>query len=120
LDAEFKPPNDIQIGGRKISGSAQKRKSGVILQHGTIILELDREKMFGSLKTESRSESMTSLAEALGRMVSMDEIKTAITHGFESVLGKKAVSSELAENEKLAIDELIIEKYGNQDWNFKR
>jgi lipoate-protein ligase A len=38
---EFKPVNDIQMWGRKISGSAQKRTRNCVLQHGTILLRVD-------------------------------------------------------------------------------
>jgi lipoate-protein ligase A len=37
LRAEFKPVNDVLVNGKKISGSAQTRRGGVILQHGTLM-----------------------------------------------------------------------------------
>jgi lipoate-protein ligase A len=33
--------SDVTIGGRKVSGSAQRRDWGVILQHGTLLLRYD-------------------------------------------------------------------------------
>ena len=35
IKAEFKPINDIVVGNKKISGNAQTRRGGVLLQHGT-------------------------------------------------------------------------------------
>ena len=41
LKAEFAPANDITVGGRKISGCAQVRRRGSVLQHGTLLLKND-------------------------------------------------------------------------------
>jgi len=50
LDAKFVPINDITIKGKKISGNAQSRKQGKIIQHGTILLDVDADEMFKVLK----------------------------------------------------------------------
>ena len=41
LKGEFVPLNDVLVGGKKISGNAQTRKRGCMLQHGTILLDVD-------------------------------------------------------------------------------
>src|SRR5919198_6463599 len=53
FDASFVPLNDIVVNGKKVSGSAQTRKNGVLLQHGTLLLDLDVDKMFSVLKVPS-------------------------------------------------------------------
>jgi len=50
LNASFKPINDIIVNNKKISGNAQTRKRGVLLQHGTILIDVDLNKMFSLLK----------------------------------------------------------------------
>ena len=50
FDAKFSPLNDIIVGGRKVCGNAQTRKNGAMLQHGTMLLGVDVEKMFSLLK----------------------------------------------------------------------
>ena len=50
ISASFRPINDVIVGQRKISGSAQTRRRGVLTQHGTILYRLDREAMFSVLK----------------------------------------------------------------------
>ncbi|MER2260178.1 MAG: lipoate--protein ligase family protein, partial [Priestia megaterium] len=37
---------ELVVEGRKIAGSAQTRQKGVILQHGSILLEIDEDKLF--------------------------------------------------------------------------
>src|SRR4030042_1633761 len=41
----------LLIQGKKISGNAQARRKGVILQHGTILLDVDADLMYTILKT---------------------------------------------------------------------
>ena len=50
IGAEFKPINDIIANGKKISGNAQTRRNGVLLQHGTLLYDLDVRTMFTLLK----------------------------------------------------------------------
>lgn len=50
IDASFKPINDILVDGKKVSGNAQTRKNGVLLQHGTLLLDVDIDLMFSYLK----------------------------------------------------------------------
>ncbi len=45
MAAEHKPLNDVVVHGRKISGSAQTRKAGFVLQHGTVIVDSDLDLM---------------------------------------------------------------------------
>ena len=46
LQASFVPLNDVVVAGKKISGNAQTRREKAILQHGTVLLGVDVEKMF--------------------------------------------------------------------------
>jgi lipoate-protein ligase A len=50
IESEYVPINDIITGGRKISGNAQTRKLETVLQHGTILMDVDVDKMFSLLK----------------------------------------------------------------------
>jgi lipoate-protein ligase A len=96
--ARFVPVNDIVAGGRggrKISGNAQTRRMGCILQHGTVLLDLDVDLMFELLrvpqeKTKGRiiadvKSRVTSL-RALGAAASFDEAAAALAEGFRRTL----------------------------------
>jgi lipoate-protein ligase A len=93
--ARFAPVNDIIAGDRKISGSAQTRRMGCVLQHGTVLLDLDvdlmfellrvpREKMKGRLAADTKSR-VTSL-RTLGAAVSFGEAAAALAEGFRRAL----------------------------------
>ncbi len=130
ISSEFKPINDVQIDGKKVSGSAQLRKWGALLQHGTVILELDRERMFSYLRINGEKlkkqgivrpqDRMTSLSEAAGRPFSREDVKEALVKGFEEEFRVSIVSGELTSREKEEIGRLVEEKYGNPEWNYRR
>ncbi|PNX48602.1 MAG: lipoate--protein ligase, partial [Thermoplasmata archaeon M9B1D] len=50
INSEYVPINDIIYNGKKISGNAQTRKLKTVLQHGTVILDVDVDKMFSVLR----------------------------------------------------------------------
>lgn len=55
LPWEWISPNNIYIEGRKVSGSAQARKKGGLLHHGTLLVSCDLERMQFLLKDGGRS-----------------------------------------------------------------
>ncbi|MFH0816806.1 MAG: biotin/lipoate A/B protein ligase family protein [Methanobacteriota archaeon] len=130
VEAEFKPVNDVQHIGKKLSGSALTRRWGAHLVHGTVLVAVDREKMFRALRVDAgkvRSKNLpepgarvTSLAEILGKAPAMESVKAAVVAGFEEQFGMKAALGKLAPHEKELADRLVAEKYGTDEWNLKR
>lgn len=128
VKAVYKPVNDIMVNGRKISGSAQMRRWGIVLQHGTLVLSNNNVMMTGALKMdlkklEDRGQSpstyVTSLEEILGRKPDVEIVKSALIKGFEDAFRIKLIPSELIESETQTIQELIEKKYGSDKWNLK-
>jgi lipoate---protein ligase len=114
--AEFKPVNDVLVGGRKISGSAQVRRHEVVLQHGTLLVRTDYERMFSVLRSDKRSRNeMTSLVEELGEAPPMAAVKIAIVRGFSEALGVEFEAGALSERERESADRLTRSTYGRQD-----
>lgn len=121
---------ELQVGGRKIAGSAQTRKEGVILQHGSILLDMDVELLFSLMKLPEgapkekliqrfRSKA-TSIREALGREVPYAEARDAFTQGFIKGLGLQLSRGSLTAAEQEEAARLVVEKYGNDAWNLKK
>jgi lipoate-protein ligase A len=121
-------PN-IAIDGKKISGSAQFHKGGVLLQHGTFLLEVDLEKMFTFLhvpwaKTVKdvvciAQGKHTSVKDALDRMVSTKEAYEALVTGFQNALRTKLDEGTLISYEREAAQKLREHKFSTDDWNMK-
>jgi lipoate-protein ligase A len=130
IHAEFKPINDVIVNGRKVSGNAQTRRHSCVLQHGTILLDLDVNLMFQALKVpkEKISDKMiadvkqrvTSIRDILGRHVTMDELSKSLQQGFSQALNMKLVNGELTTSEQETANTLAADKYRTSEWNFKR
>ncbi len=131
LKASFKPINDILVNDKKISGNGQTRKYGVILQHGTILLSVDVEKMFSILKVSNEKlkgkliknvkERVTSLKNELPqRFTDINYLQEIFAQGFSKALNANFKTSDLIKEEKEMIDELYLNKYLTKDWNYKQ
>ncbi len=130
INSKFKQINDIVVNGKKISGSAQTRKEGVVLQHGTILIDLDIKKMFSLLKVpdekikdkmiKSVEERVTSLKKELGRNVTLEELKKSLRSGFEQIFDIEFVGGELTSKEIKTAERLYEEKYSTKGWNHWR
>ena len=130
VGSEFVPINDIVSAGRKISGNAQTRKKGCLLQHGTILLDVDEEKMFSLLMVpkekakgkliEDVKARVGSLSAILGRPVGFTETASALEEGFVSALGLDPVREEPKEEELALAHRLAEEKFSRSWWVHKR
>ncbi|MEW8978689.1 MAG: lipoate--protein ligase family protein [Symbiobacterium sp.] len=121
---------ELQVGGRKVAGSAQTRRDGVILQHGSILLDVDVELLFRLMRLPEgapaerlmerfRSKS-TTLRAALGRQVGYAEVRDALTVGFARALGLTLTPGSLTPAEEKDAQELVETKYGCDNWNLKK
>ncbi len=127
LKGEFSPINDVIVNGKKISGSAQTRKRGTILQHGTFMYSTDIKTLFSVLKVSSEKirdkliksaeKRVTTLEEILGRKVGVQEVLKALEAGFSSKFNLK--KGEISQYEKKILPDLK-EKYASKEWLFKR
>ncbi len=129
LDASFAGINDVVVEGKKISGSAQTRKKWGVLQHGTLLYDLRPEVMFSLLRVPDEKmrdkmvaniyERVTSLRH-MGVNASREDVEDALVEGFSMVLGEEMEASEPTKEELALAEELMREKYGNREWNFRR
>ncbi|MFN7990661.1 MAG: biotin/lipoate A/B protein ligase family protein [Candidatus Micrarchaeia archaeon] len=126
IRSEFKPINDIIVEGRKISGNAQTRRGGVLLQHGTILCAVDVERMFRLLRVpdekfrdkliSSAKERVTSVSEHSG--ASRAEVCEALERGFTS--GKAFDHGQVTPEERTRAVELARSRYSSGGWNSSR
>jgi len=126
IDAVFSPVNDIIVNGKKISGSAQTRRGGVLLQHGTILYGLDLAAMFGVLNVSkqkitdkmilSAQERVTSISDH--RNVDKIDVYKALLRSFTE--GKDHEYGNWTGDELLRAKELVLQKYNTEKWLFLR
>ncbi|MDE1856856.1 MAG: lipoate--protein ligase family protein [Candidatus Micrarchaeota archaeon] len=126
INAEFAPINDIVASGKKISGNAQTRRDGVLLQHGTVLYDLDVRTMFSVLKIskEKISDKMIKSVEERVTKVrnftdaSQDDLYKALMKGFTE--GKDYNVGRLSEGENRSAAHLASTIYCTKPWNFSR
>jgi len=120
-------PN-MTVGGKKISGSSQTNTRGVVLQHGTILRNVDLTKMFQLLKLKNATcgqaadiakRKITSIQRELGHEVSPDTIANALKQGFKAALKIQVENGELTHYEVDLASKLYKEKYSKREWNFE-
>jgi lipoate-protein ligase A len=78
---------EITWHGRKLAGSAQVREREGFLQHGALLLSVDRPLWRAVFPGEDPSETAVGLDEVLGRQVLFDEAAAALAEGFSEILG---------------------------------
>jgi len=69
---------EVLVAGRKLVGSAQVRKRSAFLQHGSILLDGSQEVVTGISRKPQAASAETTLARALGRPVTFEEVADAI------------------------------------------
>jgi len=132
IDADFnqgtaKACPNLTVRGKKISGSAQAHGRGAFLQHGTLLTEVNLEKMFTFLRVPWAKTCMqvvnvaknkiTSINAELRRKVSAEEVNDALVKGFAKALDVTFASGRLTAGELELSRRLCDEKYATDDWN---
>lgn len=130
IDGQYAPINDILVDGKKISGNAQTRKMKTVLQHGTILLDVDVDKMFSILKVPNEKikdklitnvkDRVTSLRHITGNDVSFDTVADAMRRGFEKTFQVSLEPGDLIEEEHILSDEFAVDSFGSESWNHMR
>ncbi len=121
---------ELVVEGRKVAGSAQTRQKGVILQHGSILLDLDEDKLFSLFKYPSErvkdrmksafKNKAVAINEISPRRITLEEAKEAFYKGFAEGLNIELQPYQLTEEELAYVNRIAKERYESDEWNFKR
>lgn len=127
-EGDAKTCPNLTVNNKKISGSAQSHKKGIVLQHGTLLIDVDLEKMFTFLHVPWAKTCMeivnvakhkiTSIKKETSKDFPIKEVKQALIQGFQTALNIKLIEGELTPYERELAEKLYKEKYATEDWNF--
>lgn len=115
----------IFLDGKKFSGNAQVRKKSFILQHGTILLEIDPELMYSVLKAPYNVSKSRMVKSVYAKCVGIkDKLKNyeetsfikSLRKGFEKTLEINLKEDYYTKEELNFAEKLVKEKYSNQKW----
>jgi lipoyl(octanoyl) transferase len=107
---------ELAVNGRKLVGSAQARRRGALLQHGSIPMRLDPSRLAKVLGSPVAASRFTDLRSARGEACDPDEVDAACVHGFEETFHVPLVRGSLTEREALRAAELRCWKYDSMAW----
>ena len=118
--------NDLVLNGRKVSGNAQHIEGHKVLHHGTLLFDVDLDKLGESLRVDAAKYRDKAVASIRSRVTNlrphlkeprsvtdfMTDLLTGLRRRFS---GREAV---LTATDRGAIQALAEEKYAGWDWNF--
>lgn len=79
---------DLSLNGKKLVGSAQFRRSGYLLQHGSILFSYDKEKIEKIFKEPFDDNKITCLRKICPE-ISLESLCDSLKFGFESYFNEK-------------------------------
>ena len=111
VNARFRPRNDIEVDGKKISGTGGAFDGNSILYQGTLLIDFDIERMLRVLRIpaeklsdkaiESARERVANLKDLLGEVPDMALVKKHITTAFAKAFAVNfSEAGELSDNEQ--------------------
>ncbi len=129
LNASFRPRNDIEVAGRKISGTGGIIEGDAVLYQGTLIIDIDVERMASALRIpaeklndkalSSAHERVTSMRREMNVVPALDQIKTALQQAFESGLGigfKSGLGLRTSETELVRES---VDEFSSDEWIYQ-
>jgi lipoate---protein ligase len=127
VNAELSGRNDIEVGGRKISGNAQFSTKGRMFSHGTLMLNSEIENVVSALKVKKDKIESKGIKSVRSRVANISEFLTEKLeiNEFRSLLLKNIFEGQeeipeyvLTEEDWEKIHQLSKERYQNWEWNY--
>jgi lipoate---protein ligase len=92
VDARFRPRNDIEVDGRKVSGTGGAFDGDSVLYQGTLLIDFDVERMLRVLRIpaeklsdkaiSSARERVANLKDLLGELPSFETVQRSLARSF--------------------------------------
>lgn len=105
VDAQYRPRNDIEVDGRKISGTGGVFEGAGLMYQGTLLVQFDVERMLRVLRIPaeklsdkaiaSARERVANLADLLGYVPSLQQVKAALADAFGAEFAVDFAAGEL-------------------------
>jgi lipoate-protein ligase A len=122
--AEFRPRNDIEVHGRKISGTGGVCDGCTLFFQGTLLIDFDPARMIEALRVpveklarrelDDARRRVVTLRELLGRVPPLAEVTAALLEGFREHLGLEPRWSAASPFEEALARRLHDEQFGTE------
>ena len=115
--------------GRKIAGSAQVRQKGVILQHGSLLQDVDIDDLFDMFKFKNSRlkdkmkkaflDKAVAMNDISDEHITLEQMEDAFATGFKKGLNIDFKPLQLTDAQEQEVQE-IAEKYRSDDWTYRK
>ncbi len=123
--ANFRPRNDIEVDGRKVSGTGGFFDGNTLFFQGTVLVDMNPAEMVRALKVpraklakrelDSAEQRVVTLRELLGDGTpELAEIQAALVSAFAERFGRPAEHSGLSDRERALAQTLFDEEIGTE------
>ncbi len=129
MDASIRPPNDIVVRSRKISGNGAIGIEKANVLAGDLLMDAPTDLMSEIIKApsekfkdklaESMSEWVTSIRAQTGRDIPRESVKELIVDGFREELGIIFERGSLTDHESKRLESLVRERR-KMEWIFSK
>ena len=127
VDAKFRPRNDIEVGGRKISGTGGFFDGDILIYQGTVLVDMNPAQMVRALNIpaakvakhdlDTAEQRVVTLKELLGNdLPDLETIKTALIKGFTEGLSIAAEPGEITSAEEELAKRQYFDEIGTDDF----
>jgi len=127
VDAKFRPRNDIEVDGRKISGTGGFFDGDILIYQGTVLVDMNAAQMVKALNVpqgkvarhnlDSAAQRVVTLKELLGDDIpDMQTIQAALIEGFTEGLGISAEPGEITAAEEALAEEHFDAEIGTDEF----
>jgi lipoate-protein ligase A len=127
IEARYRPRNDIEVNGRKIAGTGGFFDGTTLFYQGTVLADMDAEKMVSLLNipdaklvahaAASAAQRVVTLRELFnGKPPSMAEVKAALLEGFRDRLGLAITPAAITAEEEETARRIHAEEIGTDDF----
>ncbi len=123
-EAKFSPLNDITINGKKVCGNAQTRRNNTLLQHGTILLDVDVERMFSLLNVPLEKIEDKKIGDIKNRVMGIskkfEEVADSLKSSAKDYFKCELIPYQLERKDQDSCKKIMDERYLNKEWIFRR
>ena len=122
IDARYRPRNDIEVDGRKVSGTGGFFDGDTLIYQGTVLVDLDPARMVAALRVpepklakrglDSAARRIATLRELLGEAPPIERVQQALLGGFAQRLGITPQRGAIDPAEEALADRLHDEEIG--------
>ena len=127
VNAKFRPRNDIEVDGRKISGTGGFFDGDILIYQGTVLVDMNAEQMVRALNVpqqkvakhnlDSAAQRVVTLKELLGEdLPDLETIKAALVKAFTQHFGIDAVPGAISQQEEALAQEYFDAEIGTDEF----